>query len=279
MSEFSGKVAIVTGGGRGQGRSHAICLAEAGAAVAICDITEQDPSIPYPTGQAGDLEETLRIIEKNGGSGLARVVDVRSHDAVAEFTREVAAELGTPDILVAQAGNMAPAPIQELEPAMWSSVIDVCLTGIYNAIHTAVPYMIEKEWGRIIATSSGFERTGGMNMSNYCAAKWGVIGLIKSVAKDVGRYNITANALCLGLIDTPIVRNDSLRKLFNPELENPTDADVDRKVQELGMHFLPVAGIDPIEVSNAVLFLASEKAKYISGGTIDVGAGFAANHT
>lgn len=279
MGELSGKVALVTGGGRGQGRSHAVAFAEAGATVAICDVVEQDPAIPYPTGRPGDLDETVRLVEKAGGRCLAEVVDVRSLADVTAFTDRVVAELGSLDVLVAQAGVLAPAPIQDMTAESWNSVVDVCLTGVFNTIRAGAPHMIAQNSGRIIATSSGQGRTGAANMANYIAAKWGVIGLVKSAAMDLGPYNITVNAVLPGNIDTPMVRNAELRALFNPDLEDPTDEDLDRKIIELGWHTLPVGLIDPVEVSHAVLFLASDRAKYVSGGTIDVSAGWAAHHT
>jgi SDR family mycofactocin-dependent oxidoreductase len=278
MSELAGKVALITGGGRGQGRSHALKLAEAGADIAICDIVEQDAVVPYPTGRSGDLEETARLVEELDRRCVARVVDVRDHAAVSRFTAAVVEELGALDILVAQAGNCAPSTIQEMSEEQWQTVIDVCLTGVFNAIRAAAPIMVAQESGRIIATASGQARMGAPNMGNYIAAKWGVIGLIKTAAWELGPHNITANAICPGVMGTPMMRNEVMRKLFNPELEDPTDADIDRKVIELGMHKLPVGMLDAAETSHAVVFLASDKARYISGTTIDVNAGWSATH-
>lgn len=279
MDGVRGKTALITGAGRGQGRSHAVALAKAGASVAICDIIDQDPAIPYPTGEPGDLELTAKLVEEAGGRCLRAVVDVRDYEAVEEFTKQTVDEFGTVDILVAQAANLSPAPVHEMDPGQWHSVVDVCLSGVFHAIRATSPYMVRQRSGRIIATSSGLGRVGGMTMANYCAAKWGVIGLVKSAAKDLGQYNITANALCLGTIDTPMVRNDAIRRMFCPTLEDPTDEDVDRIVLEAGFHYLPIPALDPVEVSNVVVFLASDQARYMSGGTIDIGAGWAANHT
>ena len=276
---IEGKVAFITGGGRGQGRSHAIALARAGANIAFCDIVDQDPDVPYATGRLGDMEMTAKLVEDAGGKCIYEVVDVRDYAGLEQFARRTVAEFGTIDITVAQAGNMSAAPVHEMSPAQWSVVVDVALTGIFHAIRATSPYMVAQKSGRIIATSSGLGRVGGATMANYVAAKWGVIGLIKSAAKDLGQYNITANALCLGTIDTPMVRNDAVRKMFRPDLEVPTDDDVDQVMLEQGFHHMPIARIDPQDVSNVVVFLASDQARYMSGGTLDVGAGWAANHT
>jgi SDR family mycofactocin-dependent oxidoreductase len=265
---LDGKVALVTGGGRGQGRAHAVALAEAGADIAVCDIVEQVASVPYDTGRPGDLDETVRLIEELDRRCVAGVVDVREHQALSAFTQAVVAELGSVDILVANAGIFSFNPIQDVGPGQWAAMIDVCLTGVYNAIQAVAPIMIEKTAGRIIATSSFAARGApAANIAHYIAAKAGVIGLVQGTAIDLAPYNITANVVCPVSVDTLMMRNDAMRRLFCPELEHPTDEDVDRKIAALGLHPL----LDPRKVSQTVLLLASDEANDISGRVFDLG--------
>jgi NAD(P)-dependent dehydrogenase (short-subunit alcohol dehydrogenase family) len=278
MGDLSGKAVMITGGGRGQGRCHALKLAEAGADIAICDIVQQDPALPYPTGRPGDLEETARLVEEFDRRCLAQVADVRDYQAVSAFTDTVVSEFGTIDILVANHGVFTAKPIQELGPEEWRTVIDVNLTGSYNAIRAVAPIMIKQNSGRIIATSSFAAHGGAANLSNYVATKWGIVGLIKSVALDLEPHNITANAICPMAVDTPMLRNDAMRRLFCPEIENPTDEDFDRKIIALGIP----KPLDPVEVSDvilSVLLLPFEEAKGISGDAIDVGAPLSSSAT
>ncbi len=277
--EFEGKIAFITGGGRGQGRCHAVALAAAGADIAICDIEEQDPEMPVPTGAPGDLDTTRKQVEALGRRCLSAVADVRDRVALNGFVDLIMREFGRIDIAVANAGIYSAAPIHQMPDHQFDAVVQTNLTGVYNTIRAVAPIMVEQRSGRIIATASGAGRLGLPNLAHYNASKWGVIGLVKGSAIDLGPYNISVNAVCPATIDTPIVRNEFTRRLYNPELENPTDADVDRKILSGGKVPMPVAMLQPEEITNAVLFLASERAKYISGSTIDVGGGYAASHT
>lgn len=279
MGELDGKVALITGGGRGQGRAHAAAMAAEGADIVICDLAGQIDAIPYPMNSPGDLERTVAEVEKHERRCLVKVADVRDFTAVQAVADAAIAEFGQIDILVANAGAYVGLPIVDTTVEQWATVVDIVLTGVFNSIKAVAPHMMERKSGRIIATASGTARHGVQNMANYVAAKWGVIGLVKSAAKELGPYNITVNAINPGMVDTDIIRNDHCRALYNPELENPTDADVDRKVMSLGLHHMPIAALPPEDIAQAAVFLASDKARFVSGGTLDVGAGYAANHT
>jgi NAD(P)-dependent dehydrogenase (short-subunit alcohol dehydrogenase family) len=187
-------------------------------------------------------------------------------------------ELGRIDIMVANAGAFSSAPVHEMTAEQWDVVIDVDLTGVFNSIRSVAPTMVAQRSGRIVAISSVAGRAGYGNLSNYCAAKWGVIGLVKASAIDLGPYGITVNAVCPGQTDTPLLDNDALLKLWFPDMEHPTSEDMDHLILTT-MHHIPVARLPPDEVSNAIVFLASEGARYVSGCTIDIAAGMAANYT
>ena len=279
MGKLDGRVALITGGGRGMGRAHAVAMAREGADIVICDIDFQVEGIPYPMNSPNDLAETAALVRATGQQCLARVADVRKFDELEDVANAAVAELGQLDILVANAGTFAAGSIVELEVREWATVVDTVLTGVFNSIKAVAPYLMAQKSGRIIATASGMGRHGTAQMSAYTAAKWGVIGLAKSAAKELGPFGVTVNVLNPGMVDTPIIRNDHLRRLWNPELADPTDADVDRKVLELRLHHMPIAVLPPEDVAAAAVFLASEDARYISGGTIEVGAGYAANYT
>lgn len=279
MGKFDGKVAIITGGGRGQGRSHAEALAAEGADIVVVDIEKQNPNVPYEMNSPGDLAETVRLVEKHGGRCLAITADVRDHDAMQGVADTALSEFGRIDILVANAGVATMTPIVDTSFEAWSSVIDTNLSGIFNSIKAVAPHMIERNYGRIIAIASVMGRFGTQNLAPYTASKWGIIGLVKSAAREFGPHCITVNAINPAVIDTGMVRNDTLRRLFVPGKENPTDEDVDHVILSTGTQWIPKARLDPSEVSKAVLFLASDDAAYISGGTLDVSAGQAANYT
>ncbi|WP_456697693.1 mycofactocin-coupled SDR family oxidoreductase [Aeromicrobium sp. P5_D10] len=279
MRRLEGKVAVITGGGRGQGRAHAVAMAAEGADVVVCDIDAQHELVPYPMNAPDDLAETVAAVEAVGGRCIARVADVRELDAVQSVVDGAISDFGQVDILVANAGVFVGKPIVDQTAGEFAVVVDTMLTGTFNSIKAVAPHMISRGSGRVIATASGMGRHGGANMASYVAAKWGVIGLVKSAAKELGPHGITANILNPGLVDTGIIRNDHLRRLFNPELENPTDADVDQKILAFGLHHMPIAALPVEDVAAAAVFLASDEARYVSGGTLDVGAGYAANHT
>jgi SDR family mycofactocin-dependent oxidoreductase len=280
MGKLDGRVAIITGGGRGQGRAHAAALAEEGADIVITDLDGQIDGIPYPMNSPGDMDETVALVEKFDQRCVPVVADVRDPVAMKSVAATAIDEFGQIDILVANAGAYISGPIAEISNDDWALIIDINLNGVFNSIHAVAPHMIARQYGRIIATASGMGRVGAENIASYAASKWGVIGLVKSAAKELGRHHITVNAINPGLVDTLIVRNDHIRRLYNPELAQPTDDDLDRKVYETNVHYIPgVPRIPPADIANAVIFLASDDARYVSGGTIDVGAGFAANHT
>lgn len=274
MGKLDGRVALITGGARGQGRSHAVTLASEGADVVVCDIDESIGSVPYHLASASDLDDTVRLVEKTGRRCVAIRGDVRRQadmDAVADAA---IAEFGQIDILLANAGIASASPIAEMDEATWQDMIDVNLTGVFHTFRAVVPHMIEQRSGRIVATSSIVARMGATNSGHYAAAKWGVVGLVKSLSLEVVQYGITVNAVLPGGVNTDMIHNPATYKLIMPNADNPTKEDV--------MAFFagnsPVAGLlEPEEVSQAILYLVSDDGRHLSGETLTMSGGMSAN--
>ena len=188
MGMLDNKVALITGGGRGMGRAHAVAMAAEGANIVICDIDGQDDVIPYPMNSPEDLSETVALVEKQDRRCLAKIADVRDLSAMEAVVDAAVSEFGSVDVLVANAGVFAASPIVDQTAQEWATVVDTVLGGVFNSIKAVAPQMIARGSGRIIATSSGLGRHGTPNMGSYTAAKWGVIGLAKSAAKELGPH-------------------------------------------------------------------------------------------
>jgi SDR family mycofactocin-dependent oxidoreductase len=274
MGKLEGQVAVVTGGARGQGRSHAIHIAREGADVVICDSCQDVDAVRYPMATDEDMEETVRLVEKEGRRCIAVHADVRDYDQVQAVTDRAAEEFGKIDILIANAGVMRLNPIQDHTPDMWRAVVDTNLTGVYHAMHAVAPHLIRNNYGRIVATASTMARGAAGNSVSYVAAKWGVVGMVKSVAQDLAPWNVTVNAVAPTSVSTHMVHNQDLYGFFRPDLENPTMEDVREAFKILNV--IPVSWLEPEEVSKSILFLLSEDAKYITGSVIDINAGHSA---
>jgi SDR family mycofactocin-dependent oxidoreductase len=271
VPELSERVAIVTGAGRGQGRSHAQALAEAGADVVITDLGRDIDSVPYGLAAPDDLAETARLVEKAGRRAVPVTADVRRRDDMERVVATALDELGGLDIVVANAGVCGFGQMPTLTEAQWDDMLAVNLTGVFNTFRAAVPHLVGQGYGRLIATSSGAGRTGTPNLSHYAATKWGVIGFVKSVALEVAASGVTANVVCPATVDTPMVHNEALYSLFAPDIEVRTKEAVRPRYE--AMNPMRVPWLDPVEISNAVLFLASDRAGFISGETIEISAG------
>jgi SDR family mycofactocin-dependent oxidoreductase len=271
MGRFDGKVVLVTGGARGQGRSHALAFAREGADVAFCDIASQMDTVPYPLARPEDLDETVELVEELDRRCVAVRADVRDQGQVQGFVDQARTELGRVDFLLANAGIFSFSTVAEMTEDLWREMIDTNLTGVYHAMRAVVPIMIEQGSGRIVATSSMAGKVGFPNIGHYVAAKWGVIGLVKSLAMEVGAHGITVNAVCPTTVDTPMIQNEAAYRLFLPDVEDPTREDAGPAFQ--GLNAIPVPWVEPVDISNAMVFLCSDEARYITGETIAVAAG------
>ena len=275
--QFAGRVAVITGGARGQGRSHAVELARRGADIALVDRCADLATVTYPLATPEDLAETAGLVEAEGRRCVTATADVRDLDAMIAFVDGVAAELGSVDILVANAGVSTLGSIFDLDAAGWSETVDTNLTGVFNAMRAVAPHMRRARWGRIVAISSMMGRSANPLIPAYCASKWGVVGLTKSVAHDVAHWGVTANVIAPGNVSTDMLHNDMLYRLMRPDVAEPTREDVAPVMASL--HVQPLPWLDPDEITAAVVFLCSEGARHITGSVIDVDAGASARFT
>ncbi len=275
MGAFDATVVLITGAGRGQGRSHALAFAAEGASVAICDIAAPVAAAPYPMASAAELDETAAAVAALGAGCHAAVVDVRDSAGLASFVESTERTLGPIDVCVANAGICGFGSSWELTDEQWDEMVAIDLGGVFKTFRAVLPGMIERRSGRLIATASMAGRGGNANLSHYAAAKWGVIGFVKSVALEVAQLGITANIVCPTTVDTAMVHNPAMYGLFAPHLEQPTLDDVSPSYERLNP--MRTAWLDPQEISAAVLYLASDAARHVSGHTLELSAGASAN--
>ena len=287
MSLFSldGKVAVVTGAARGIGRASAVAMAREGADIIGIDVGGPvSATLDVAQAPPRELEETGRLVREAGQEWLTVTLDQRDLPALRRAAEQVRSEFGGLDILFANAGIQGFRPILEMEDADWHDQLDVNLTGTANAVRAFAPLLVARGGGRIILTSSTQGRHGTKNGSAYSATKWGIIGLMKSVALELGQHKITVNALIPGLIDTPLTRHEeryAAALLESGQQPSGDEARDEQAVSEAQTKKTPlgVPWIAPEDVAPAVVFLASDDAKMISGATLDVTGGDSAHYT
>ena len=281
--DLSGKVAVVTGAARGIGRAAATALAAAGADIAGIDIAGPvSTTLDYAPASEADLAGTGRAVEALGRRWMACRLDQRDFGALRDAATRIEDEFGGIDILFANAGIQAFKPILDMEDADWHDQIDVNLTGTANAVRAFGPAMVKRGSGRMILTSSTQGQHGTKSGAAYSASKWGIIGLMKSAAMDLGEHGITVNALIPGLIDTVLTRHeDRYAQAIDVAGGQPTGNE--RKDEDTALDGLAkksplgVPMIKPGDVAPMVVFLASDEARMASGGTYSITAGDSAN--
>ena len=271
MGKLDGRVALITGGARGQGRSHALTLARNGAHIVVCDICEDIPTNPYPLGTERELQETVEMVEELGQQALGLKADVRSGDQMRKVAKEGVARFGKIDILLANAGICSFSKVIEMSDEMWDDMLNTNLKGIFNAMRAVVPTMIERKYWRIVATASSAAQTGFGNIAHYVAAKWGVMGLVKSLVHEVSEYGITVNGVIPTEVKTTLFMNETTFGYWRPDLERPTLEDMAPVAHKLNA--IPITAVEPEDISNAILFLVSDEARYITGHFLNVDAG------
>lgn len=268
---LDGKVALVTGAGRGQGRSHAIRLAEEGADIVAVDVLEDVDGLGYPLANAADRDETVAAVESTGRHILFEKADVRDLARLREVAGLALARFGRVDIVVANAGAGSPAPTLDMSEETFTDAIDRFLISTWRTVRAFAPVMIEAgRGGSIVLISSTSGLVGVPGMAHYVAAKHGVTGLMKALAIDLGPFDIRVNAVASSNVNTPMIHNPMVRAVWAGDVA-ATEAEVVRAMA--AMHILDVPWVEPVDVSHAVLWLASDEARYVTGSTIPVDAG------
>jgi (+)-trans-carveol dehydrogenase len=268
-----GKVAFITGAARGQGRAHAVRLAQEGADIIAIDVCQQLDDVPFPMSTPEDLAETVSLVEKEGRRILASQVDVRDFPAMKAAVDSGVEQLGRLDIVVANAGiGTGGHHLVEMPEKIWQDMIDVNMTGVWLSAKAGIPHIIAGgRGGSIVLTSS----VGGLkaypNTGHYVTAKHGVVGIMRTLAVELAQHSIRVNSLHPTQVNTPMAINDPVFRLFRPDLENPTVDDF-APVSQMA-HMLPVPWVEPEDISNAVLFLVSDEGRYITGVPLPIDAG------
>jgi (+)-trans-carveol dehydrogenase len=267
------KVAFVTGAARGQGRSHALRLAQEGADIIAVDICQPFDNSPAPAATSEDLLETADAVKGLGRRIVIAEVDVRDYQSLKSAVDSGVEQLGKLDIIVANAGiGTVGTRLDRMREDIWQEMIDVNLSGVWKSVKAGVPHLLAGgNGGSIILTSSvaglkTYPRTG-----HYVAAKHGVVGLMRTFAVELGAKSIRVNSVHPTHVSTPLLLNEKTYRMFRPDLENPGPDDMAPVCQTF--HMLPIPWVTAEDISNAVLFLASDEARYITGVALPVDAG------
>lgn len=263
---LEGKVALVSGAARGQGRSHAVRLAQEGADVIAFDVCRQLGTVPYPMATSEDLKETVRLVEDLDRRIVAREADVRDLGGVQAVVDEGVSEFGRLDVVCANAGIAGFAENSwTMTEEQWDEMIAVNLTGVWKTLKAAIPAMIDAgNGGSIVITSSTAGIKGMARTGHYVAAKHGVVGLMRSLGNELAPHSIRVNTVHPTGVNTPMINNDYIGTVL------AEDPDFGANLSNA----LPVDMVEPVDISNAILWLCSDEARYVTGVTLPVDAGF-----
>ncbi|HLS03746.1 MAG TPA: mycofactocin-coupled SDR family oxidoreductase [Actinomycetales bacterium] len=267
-----GKIALITGAARGQGRSHAKLLAEEGADIIAIDALSNFETVPYDESTQKDLDETVREVEATGRRIYAAQADIADFDGLKKAVDDGVNELGGLDIVSSHAGILSFSPLIEMSEQKWQEMIDINLSGHWRTAKATAPHLINRGSGSITFTISIAGLQGMENIGHYASAKHGVVGLMRTLAIELGPHNIRVNSIHPTNLNSPMLQNEAAYKTFRPDLENPNFEEF--KEASADMHLLPnVALLEPIDTSRMLLFLSSDDARYITGSKMVVDAG------
>jgi SDR family mycofactocin-dependent oxidoreductase len=274
MGKLEGKVAFITGAARGQGRSHAVRLAQEGADIIAVDLLGTVATVGYPLATQEDMDETVRQVEALDRRIVASKADVRDGAALKAAVDDGVAQLGRLDIVLANAGIASFAPVDEMTDEIWDDMIDINLTGVFKTVRAAVPHLKARgNGGAIVLTSSTAGIKGLANLAHYVAAKHGVVGLVKTLANELAPHMIRVNSVHPTSVDTTMIHNEQTYAAFRPDKapSEVTRDDVGEAFQSLNA--LPIQWVEPVDISNAILWLVSDDARYVTGVQLPIDAG------
>jgi (+)-trans-carveol dehydrogenase len=270
MTALEGRVAVITGGARGQGRAHAVRLARAGADIAVCDVLRQYSSVPYAMATESDLAQTVELVEKLGRRCVAMKADVSKADEVENFMNASFSQLGRLDFIIANAGIWSiGGPMWEIGETQFDETIAVDLKGVWLTCKYAIPHMLKQQAGSIVLTSSVAGKKAYPNAGHYVSAKHAVIGMMKTLALELAPHNIRVNALLPGFVNTDMVFFQQQYELFSPD--DPTMEGYLRVVENLQP--MPGRWTEPEDQANAVHWLCSDESRYVTGVEMEVAGG------
>ena len=279
MGRLDGRVALITGAARGQGRSHAVCLAEEGADIVAVDICRQIETVNYPMARPEDLAETVRLVEARDRRILAFEADVRQLAEMQGVVETAMASFGHLEVVVANAAVCPLGP--ELPPTAFTDVLDVDLAGVTNTM-SATLGVLEAGASIVAISSSAAVSTGGTDTQGsggvaYGTAKRLMLEVVKDLAMVLAPHSIRVNAVIPTNVNTDMLHSEPMYRVFRPDLAAPTRADAERAFGRLPL--MPVTAVEPRDISNAIVFLASDEAKYITGQILAVDAGHLLNRS
>jgi SDR family mycofactocin-dependent oxidoreductase len=261
MGVLDGRVALITGGARGQGRAHALALAAEGADVVVADAPHPMAGLTYPLGTEDDLRETAEQVEALGSVCIPISMDVRDPAAVSAAVDETVNRLGSLDVVVANAGIVSTGPLESVTDEIWHQLVDTNLTGAFHTLRAAIPVMRRQRFGRIVVTSSMGGRMGIPDLAAYNATKWGVIGLAKSLALEVAKEGITVNVICPTTVQTPMVQ---------PVGGDGVPDDLVRRMMKGNP--IPQPWLAPEDVSRGLMYLVTDPG-VVTGSVLEIGLG------